>query len=428
MIHLRNCKFVITWRNDELVVLEDIDIKIRDSIIEEAGKNLPIESGYEIINASNYIVMPGLVNAHTHSPMILLRGYYDDAELHVWLEKMWSIEKKLTPEITRLASEMAILEMIISGTVMFIDMYFYPEVTAEVANQYGIRACLGPVFLDTISKPEQVVNELRNLYFKYRDHELIKPIVNIHSIYACSRETIEIARDVANELNLHVHIHVSETRDEIFKCKKMYGKFPVEYLDSLGLVNNNVQMVHLGWVTNWEIEIIKKKNAKVTHCPTSNMKLATAGFFPFRELVESDVVVTIGTDGAASNNSLDMFREMKNTVLLQRNNYWEVKIKAHHVLKAATINGYRLIGLKGGNIEKNYKADLVMIRIDNPHIQPLRKDNLISNIVYTATGRDVDTVIISGKIVYQKEKDYEKVREKILEISQKLNQFITQNQ
>lgn len=428
MIFLKNCKFVITSNPDDLsiVVYENIDIKVNESgLIECIDKDLKIESGYEVIDCSNYIVIPGLINAHTHAAMVLFRGYCDDFELHEWLSRIWEVERELTPEVIRYASELAIMEMISTGITGFVDMYFYPEETAQICEEYGIRCALGPVFLDLLYDPKFVENQVRNFYFRFRNSKFVKPIINVHSIYACSKDTLERVRDLSNELNLNIQIHVSETRQEVFKCRKETGMFPVEYLNSIRLASEKVQMVHLGWITNWEINIIKEKNVFVTYCPTSNMKLATAGFFPFREMFDMGIRITIGTDGAASNNCLNIFREMKNAVLLQRHSYWDTSIKARHVFISTTLRGYELLGIKGGCIREGYVADLVLLNAKSITLQPIRKDNLLSNLVYSATGNEIEIVIINGKIIYNKKQDLEKWIEKSQEISEKLNNFIS---
>ncbi|GAB6944812.1 amidohydrolase [Vulcanisaeta sp. JCM 14467] len=419
---LKNCDFVLTWINDEPKVLRNVDIAISDGLI--TGVGTITMGGFEKIDCSGHVVIPGLVNAHTHTPMSLLRGFYDDAELMTWLNKMWSVERELTRDVIALGSELSIIEMIMSGTTAFIDMYHYPDVTADVALKYGLRAALGSTFIDTLRKPSCVENELRNFVSTYGKSQLVRPLINVHSIYAVSRDTLLRARDLSNELDLPIQVHVSETRDEVYESKRRYGMFPVEYLNSLGLVSSKSQLIHLGWVTNWELGIIARVNARVTHAPTSNMKLATAGHFPMRELMDMGVIVTLGTDGPASNNSLDMFREMKMAVLLQRHSYWDVSIKALHAFKAATINGYRLLGLNGGCVGSGCVADLVLLDLGSPRLQPIRGDNLLSNIVYSADGSDVDMVIVNGRIVYDKSRDYWVFRERAREIGERLNDFI----
>lgn len=422
---LKNCRFIITWSNEgSLQILKDVDIRIEGNRIVEIGRDLKKNSDEEVVDCSRKIVLPGVVNAHTHSPMVLLRGYCDDLELHEWLSRVWEVEKHLNERLIEIASELAVIEMLSTGTTAFIDMYFYPHITAEVAKKYGIRAFLGPPFIEVLFSFDKCLRDLEDFIRRYINDDLIKPIVNVHSIYTCSLECVKKAHEIALEHDLIMHIHVSETRREVYECKKKFGKFPVEVLHELGVLSKRTHLVHLGWVTNREIELIREAGSSVTHCPVSNMKLATAGFFPFYEMITQGINVTIGTDGAASNNCLDMFREMKTAVLLQRNNYWDTRIKAIHVLKAATLNGYKVLGIDGGVIAPGKIADLVLLDLDSIYIQPLREDNLISNIVYSATGRDVSMVIVNGKVVYDRERDLERWRKRVLEIRDELNSFI----
>ncbi|QGA54578.1 amidohydrolase family protein [Sulfolobus sp. E5-1-F] len=400
---LKNCRFIVN--HDK--ILENTNIVVQDGYIKEIGREV---EGDEL-DCSEYVAIPGLVNAHTHTPMVALRGYYDDAELTEWLEKMWEFEKVFKINEMNIASELAVMEMLSKGTTAFIDMYFNPEGVKEIAEKYGIRAYAGFTFLNSLFDPYEIDKKQRQL----KASRLFKPIVNVHSIYSTSIDTLKLAKQLAEETNTWIHLHISETRSEIYEIKKKYGKFPVELLNELELVRNT-QLVHLGWVANWELRYV----THATHCPTSNMKLATAGSFPFKELIENGVNVTIGTDGAASNNSLDMFREMKNAVLLQRHSYWDVGIKAYHVFKAATENGYKLINLKGGKIEEGYIADIVLLKKDK--LYPLKKDRILSNIVYYAVGEHVAKVIVNGRIVYDEEieREFNRRRRELLDLLDKV--------
>lgn len=383
---LRNCRYIVNPTGE---IRKNENIVIQTGRIKSIGREL---EGDEI-DCSDYIAIPGLVNSHTHSPMTVLRGYYDDAELEDWLNKIWEFEKtKFTKELMKIGSELAILEMLGNGTTSFVDMYFNPDQVAELAEKYKIRAFAGYTFLDSLFDPYEIDKKQRRL----KKNEYFVPIINVHSIYAVSENTLKIAKQLAEELQTWIHIHVSETRKELYTIKKRNGLFPVEYLAKLGLVNQKLQMVHLGWVASWEIETIERNGSTVTYCPTSNMKLATGGSFPFKEMLKNGINITLGTDGAASNNSLDMFQEMKIGVLLQRQMYWNVETKAIDLFRSSTINGYRLLGIKGGLIKEGYVGDLVLI--DSHFVYPLSQDKLFSHLVYYADGRYVSKVIINGII------------------------------
>ncbi|MCY0859040.1 MAG: amidohydrolase [Sulfolobaceae archaeon] len=369
-------------------ISENINITIDDN---GRIKSIGSEIEGDEIDCRNYVVIPGLINAHTHSAMIALRGYYDDAELQEWLRKMWEFERSMSKDLMRISSEIAIIEMLSSGTTGFVDMYFNPEQLKELSNIYKIRVQAGYTFLDNLYDPYLIDKLQREL----KPEGYFQPIINVHSIYATSKETLELANQLSKELGERIHIHVSETRREIYEVKKKTGMFPVEYLNSLNMLDR-MQLVHLGWVASWEIDLIREKNAIVTNCPTSAMKLATAGFFPFKEMLNSGITVTLGTDGPASNNSLDMFREMKNAILLYRHSYWSTSVKAIDAFRSATYEGYKLLKVKGGKIREGYVADLVLL--DAKRLYPLFKDRLISHIVYTATGDMVKAVIVNGNM------------------------------
>ncbi|AWR97074.1 amidohydrolase family protein [Acidianus sulfidivorans JP7] len=400
---LKNCRFVVDYQK----IQENVNIVIDNGKIKDIGNDV---EGDEV-DCSNYIVTPGFVNAHTHSGMIFLRGYYDDAELMTWLDKMWESERKATKEILRLSSEIAVLEMLSSGTTAFVDMYFNPEDIKELTEKYGIIGAAGYTFLNNVFDPEEVSKNQQRL----RKTKFFYPIVNVHSLYTVDKKTLEIANELANEQNTWINIHLSETRKEIYEMKLKYGKFPIEYLNELNI--KNYQGVHLGWIASWEIEYLKNARA-VTHCPTSNMKLATAGAFPFYEIDEKGINLTLGTDGPASNNSLDIIREMKNAVLLQRHSYWDTRIKALHVFKAATYNGYKLFGLNGGIIDKNEMSNLVLF--DASELYPLKKDRILSNLVYFATSENVKKIILSNRII-----DKQEIKGNIKELAKKLNELLT---
>jgi len=420
-ILLRNCKYVVTMNGE---VLRDRDILIRGNEIAAIGERL--EKTGLMIDCHDKIAMPGLVNCHTHAAMILFRGLYDDAELDEWLRKVWIIEARLKPRLVYLASKLAIYEMLSSGVTAFIDMYFYPEETAKAVIETGIRAMLGPVFLDNFYDPREVRRELEEFYKKYSDSPLVAPIVNVHSIYTCSEETLLMAKEFSDDKNVDIYMHVSETRREIYECKKKHGVFPVEYLDRLGLLSDRMRLIHLGWVASWEIELIRERNSSAVYCPTSSMKLATAGFFPFKEMLRSGITVGLGTEGAATNNCLDMFREMKNTVLLQRNNYWDAGVKAIDALYSATVNGGVVMRRKVGKISEGFLADLVLVDADSIRLQPVRMSNILSSLVYSATGADVAMTIVNGKIAYNRE-EASKLKEDAREIAKELNAFINEH-
>lgn len=380
-----NCSLVIVspWE-----VRKGVKVHVSEGVIDGVGD---YESG-DILDCEGGVLMPGLVNSHTHTPMSLLRGYKDDLDLHDWLKAMWEKEEKMSKQEMNIGSEISVIEMISSGTTSFVDMYFNPEGVKELSEKYKVRAFAGETFMDTRENPDAVAKRQRSL----SPSRYFRPIVNVHSLYTASLDSVRTAYEISKEQDTWVHIHLSETREEVFQIKKRTGKFPIQLLHDSGLIDR-IQAVHVGWVTNQELQYLKN----ATHCPTSNMKLATAGAFPFKEMYTKGTNVTLGTDGAASNNSLDMFREMKTAVLVQRHSYWDLWVKASHVLQASTINGYKLVGVYGGEIKEGMVADMVIL--DPRKARPLSQERVISNVVYNVTGDAVRKVIVDGNVVYDDE-------------------------
>ncbi|RLG18618.1 hypothetical protein DRN75_01225 [Nanoarchaeota archaeon] len=389
---LKNCRYIIT-QNENRDILENKDIRLAETI-EEIGDITP-RSGEQVIDCKGLIAMPGLINSHTHAAMYVMRGFSEDMPLFDWLNRNWKVEDKYDYNIEYNSSKMAFQEMVSTGTTACLDMWD-PDGVIEAARDVGIRLKAGYVVINDKLEEDKV----KDLISKA---EL--PVIQPHAVYTVSEEYLVKSKELADRYKVDLHIHASETREEVFECKKKTGKLPVEYLDSIGFLDKNVILAHLGWVANWEIELIKQRGAKVVHCPASNMKLATGGFFPYKEFKDREIVVGLGTDGPVSNNSLDMFREMRMMALKQKDQYWDPSIKAQDVLDTATVNGAKIIGIKAGRISQGYLADIVLLK-PNIHMLPLYKNNLISNLVYSATGDAVVKTIINGRIVYDGHTDY----------------------
>lgn len=377
-----------------------------------------------VVDCPRYAVaMPCLYNAHTHAAMTLLRGFHDDSELHEWLERMWHVEKRVTPDVAYHASLLAVVEMASTGTCGFMDMYFWPHETLRAARELGLRARLGPVIMGDVD-PYKAVEEAVRFARSLQGDPLAGGVVNVHSIYAAPLEAVREGYRAAEELGVPFHIHVSETRREVYEAKKRFGKFPVELLESLGALGPRAVLVHAGWIASWELEAVRRAGASLVHCPTSNMKLATAGSFPLYEAMESGVNVALGTDGPASNNSLDMIREAKTGLLLQRHSYWDTRVKARHLLEAATRGGARAMGVRGaGAIEPGAPADILVLDLSRPWSLPLRADNLASALLYSAAGGDTLYTIVDGRPVYTPEN-----RERLWSLAERsaeqLNRFL----
>lgn len=393
-------KAVILTQNKKREQLHgDIYIENQE-VIQVSEKPIFTEADYKI-DGRKKLVLPGLVNTHTHIPMTLLRGYGDDMVLKKWLEeRIWPAEAKLNSKSVEIGTKLGLLEMISTGTTTFLDMYFFEDTIGEVSEKVGMRAFLGFAMIDS-GTPEypadKLISECERFVKKWKDHEIVKPVVAPHGIYTCGPENLQKSLEIANKYNVLLHIHCSETREEVYDIQKRYGLRPIGQLKKYGLLCEKMVLAHCGWITKNEILDIKKGGAKVSHCPVSNMKIATGGFTPVPELIEAGVPVSLGTDGAASNNTLDMLDTMKFCALIHKHHRWDPTIlPVQTVFDFATINGAQCLGLEDiGSIEKGKKADLIMLDLDKPHLTP--RYDLVSHLTYAARGSDVSTTIVNGK-------------------------------
>lgn len=401
-------------------------IYIEDGRIAGIGRILEAD---EVIDAEGMIAMPGLVNTHTHAAMSLLRGYGDDMPLHEWLEKrIWPAESKLTGEMVYWGTRLAALEMIKSGTTAFNDMYFFMEDAARAVNDAGIRALLGYGFIDLFDeeKREREIKETER-FLRYvegmRNHR-IKASIAPHAIYTVSKEGLEWSAEYAREKGLRLHIHVSETEKELKDSMEQHGMSPVKYLDSIGFLGNDVIAAHSVWLDDEDIEIYAKKGVWPSHNPASNMKLAVGKAMPYTAMRNAGIKPVLGTDGAASNNNLDMLEEMKIAAILQKLSGDPTALPAHEAIKMATEWGAQALGFKAGKIEEGYAADIILIRRDIPEMVPMHSWE--SNIVYSANGSAVDTVICDGKIL-MKNRRIEGEEEVIKKVREMAERFYTQS-
>jgi len=358
-----------------------------------------------VLTLPRQALIPGLINAHTHSPMVLLRGLADDLPLMTWLTRhIWPVEQRwVNPEFVLAGTRLAALEMLAGGTVCFNDMYFYPEVTARVAADAGMRAVAGMILVDFPTRYAQDSEEyLRKglaVQERYRDHALIRPAFAPHAPYSVSDEPLKRLRTLADELEVPVHIHLHETRDEIVQSLRDHGERPLARLERLGLLEPSLVAVHMTQLEEAEIAAVARAGASVVHCPESNLKLAS-GFCPVTRLTEAGVNVALGTDGAASNNDLDLLGELRTAALLAKGVAGSASaLPAYEALRMATINGARAFGLEDetGSLEPGKSADLVAVDLGDPHTQPVY--NPVSQIVYAAGREQVRHVWIAGRQV-----------------------------
>ncbi len=357
----------------------------------------------EIIDLPHHALIPGLINAHTHSAMSLFRGLADDLPLMDWLNHhIWPAEAKWVSEaFVRDGTELAIAELLKSGTTCFNDMYFFPDVTARVCADAGMRACVGLIMLDFPSAWAQGADEYLHkglkLHDELRNSELISTAFAPHAPYTVSDAPLEKIRMYADELDIPIHMHVHETAHEVDAGQKQFGMRPLARLAKLGLLGPRLLAVHMTQLLPDEIKSLAQDNVSVIHCPESNLKLAS-GFCPVQTLVKAGVNVALGTDGAASNNNLDMLEEMRIAALLAKGVSGEATaIPAHTALRMATLNGAKALGIEArtGSLVAGKAADMTAIDLSAISSQPVYDP--LSQIIYTATRDQVTDVWVNGR-------------------------------
>lgn len=387
--------------------MRNASISIENDTIRSVGESTSTSADL-VLDGQGKIALPGLINAHTHLSMTLFRGFADDMQLQEWLEKkIWPLEAKLTDEACYVGALLGSAEMIMSGTTSFVDMYFHMEDVARAIAEAGLRGFLSYGLIDLFdSAKAQKEREGTQKFFDYvrkLNNPRIRFALGPHAPYTCSVETLLWAKDFAERNDAILHIHVAETRREQADFQKQHGMRVVEYLDKMGVLSRKMLAAHCVWLTKSEVELLAKSGARVAHCPVSNMKLATGGVAPLPEMFEAKMPVALGTDGAASNNSLDMFETMKICALLHKAHRWDPTVmNAQKVLDLATIEGARALGADReiGSIEAGKRADIILMNIDSPNMRPIHgKDTVVSDLVYSASSGNVDTTIVDGRVL-----------------------------
>lgn len=356
-----------------------------------------------VIDGSGMAAMPGFVNCHTHAAMTLMRSYADDMPLMKWLnEKIWPLEEKLQPDDFYWGTMLCALEMIKSGTTTFADMYFEMGQVARAVEKSGMRAFLSRGMIGFGPKAQVAIDESIQFVEEWhgRANGRIKAMFGPHAAYTCPPAYLKQVAGLAARYGVGIHIHVAETLDEAEKIKADYGTTPVRHLNALGIFDLPVLAAHCVHLDQEDIEILASKKVSVAHCPQSNMKLA-CGISPVTSLIRNGALVALGTDGAASNNNLDMIEEMRTATLLHKVTTGDpMALPAFDTLKMATFNGAVALGMEDtGLIKTGMKADLILVDFHRPHLYP--RHDLLAHLVYAAQSADVDTVIINGEVVME---------------------------
>lgn len=359
----------------------------------------------DTVDARGRVVLPGLINAHTHAPMVLYRGLADDLALREWLERyIFPAEAKtVTPEFVRAGTRLAALEMIESGTTTFADMYYFEEAIAEEVRRAGLRAVLGQTIVQfpapDARTPTEGLARAEALVRAWRGDTLVTPAVAPHALYTLDAAAVRASRALADRYGVPLLIHVAETREELERAEREYGASPVGSLDRLGVWAPRTVAAHAVWVSSEDIAVLARRGAAVAHNPESNMKLAS-GAAPVGAIRRAGVPVGLGTDGAASNNDLDMFEAMRQAALLQKLETGDPRaLGAADVLEMATREGARALGLETlvGSLEPGKRADLIVVAMEAARQVPMY--NPISHVVYVTRGDDVRTTVVNGRVL-----------------------------
>ena len=402
------CGDYVLPMDEEQAVIKDGAVVVKGHKVEEVGSFDGIAKKYScpnIISGKNRAVLPGLINTHTHAAMVYFRGMADDLPLKEWLEKhIWPAENKwLSPEFVSDATELACLEMLKAGITTYSDMYFFEDASGKAAKKIGMRAVLGAGIVDfpTISgkNADEYLGKAEKFIEKWKKDELVVPCIAPHSIYACGPETLTKVKNIADKYNVPIHIHLSEAKWEVEDIEKKYGRRPVEHLHELGFLDEKIIAAHCVWINEKEIEALAKYKVGVSHCIESNLKLSS-GIAPVPQMLKAGIKVTFGTDGAASNNDLNILSEMSTAAKVHKAVSGDPTVlAAKTALLMATRWGAEVLGLGEitGSLEKGKAADIIIMNLDKPHLTPLY--DIYSHIVYSSMASDVETVFVNGKLV-----------------------------
>ncbi len=382
-----------------------VDVAIAgDGTIAEIGERVGREHEHDyVIEGRGRVLLPGLANTHTHAAMTLLRGYADDMLLQPWLsERIWPLEAHLQADDVYWGTRLACLEMVMTGTIGFNDMYFFMESAARAADEAGLRAILSYGFID-LGDPEKREHECRATegladHVARMANPRIGAAVGPHAVYTVSAEGRAWCAGFAKEHGLGVHVHLAETRTEVDDAVTATGKRPVQHLDEAGLLGPRTVVAHGCWLDDAECGLLAERGTTISHNPASNMKLATGRAMPYPDLKAAGARVALGTDGCASNNNLDLFEEMKTAALLQKFAWNDpTTLPAAEALELATVHAHAALGWAGGRLEAGAPADLILLEIATPCNTPLHHP--VSNAVYACSGSAVTTTICDGRVL-----------------------------
>jgi 5-methylthioadenosine/S-adenosylhomocysteine deaminase len=391
---------VVTQDPHRRIVLGDLFVdEGRIAAIEDTP-----EEADEVLDCRGCAILPGLINVHQHVANTLLRGVADDVPLEEMLAKSFAVDAKFTRRDVQIGALLGCLEMIRSGTTSFQDLFYWEDEVARAVRESGMRGFLSWVTLDEAYTTQHgdPIKNAEAFVVKHQGDPLITPSVGVQGVYVASEETFLRAQELAIRLDARLHAHLSETRKEVYDHLAKTGQRPAEWLDRIGFLGPRLNVAHGVWLTLNEVRILAHRGVSVAHCPVSNMKLASGGVAPVPEMMREGVCVGLGTDSALSNNTADLFSEMKTTSLLHKAARWDAReMPAQKVLDMATIEGARALGVADriGSLEVGKRADIAVVSLRRPHTTPFYPANVISHLVYSSRGSDVQTTIVDGQVL-----------------------------
>ncbi len=398
---------------DEVRVIKNGFLSVESGKIadfgEWGGSLARIPQNCETVDLAGKLLMPGLINSHSHVAMTIFRGLGDDMSLMDWLNNcIFPAEKHLTKDWVYWGTMLGCIEMIRSGTTMVNDMYLFMDDAVKAYLETGLRAMVGEGVFDfptpSVGAAEEAIAVIIERIKRWKDYPLIEPVMVAHSTYTCSADLLKRVSEVAHEYGVRFHVHLAESEHEVDIVQKAQNLRPVEYLDSMGLIDNELLAAHMVHPSEAEIEMFAARGGNVLHCPESNMKLSS-GFAPVGKFIDHNINVALGTDGCASNNNLDMFREMSFAAKIHKGFSGDpIKVGCDDVLRMSTVNGAKALGVSGvtGSIEIGKSADLIVVDFSAAHMRPVY--NYASQLVYAACGADVSHNMVAGKWLLKERK------------------------
>ncbi len=409
MIVVDSVSMITAIRNAWIVTQDAQRRVIRGDVVVDGDRIVSVGPAYNgtadrEIDATGDIVMPGMVNTHTHVAMSVMKGVVDDLLFPDFLDKVFKIDSDRTDADMEVGTKLGCMEMMRGGTTTFMDLYYSEDVIAKATQEAGIRGVLCWCVLDddkTTQKGSPLDN-CRRFIDTHTGLRKIVPGVGLQGVYVCNEDTCVGAKELSDEKQAPMNMHLSETRGEVNEHKRQTGLRPAEWLSNIGVLGPRLVTAHSAWLTLREVRLMGESGMSISSCPASNMKLATGGVAPIPEFQQYGVNVTIGTDGNNTNNTLDMFAEMRLLGLLQKSSRWDATVTpAQDLLDFATINGAKAVGMADsiGSIEPGKFADIVILDGKAPNLRPLVPENVISNIVYSGNSLNVKTVLCQGDIV-----------------------------